>query len=63
MLLLKILGHDIWGKPMLILGIALLFIGVQFITIGLIAEVIMRTYFESQHKTPYRIRRVSNVGE
>lgn len=63
MLLLKILGHDIWGKPMLILGIALLFIGVQFITIGLIAEVIMRTYFESQHKTPYRIRRVSNIGE
>ncbi len=63
MLLLKILGHDIWGKPMLILGIALLFIGVQFITIGLIAEVIMRTYFESQHKAPYRIRRVSNVGE
>ncbi len=58
MLILKILGHDIWGKPLLLLGILLVMGGIQFITIGIIAELQMRTYFESQRKKPYRIRRV-----
>ncbi len=58
MFVLKVLGHDIWGKPLLLLGILLVMGGIQFITIGIIAELQMRTYFESQHKTPYRIRRV-----
>jgi len=58
MLVLKILGHDIWGKPLLLLGILLVMGGIQFITIGIIAELQMRTYFESQHKKPYRVKRV-----
>jgi glycosyltransferase involved in cell wall biosynthesis len=58
MLLLKILGHDIWGKPLLLLGILLVMGGIQFITIGIIAELQMRTYFESQRKKPYRVKRV-----
>jgi glycosyltransferase involved in cell wall biosynthesis len=56
--LLKIFGHDIWGKPLLMLGILLVMGGIQFITIGIIAELQMRTYFESQHKKPYRVKRV-----
>ena len=62
MLLLKILGHNIWGKPLLLLGILLVMGGIQFITIGIIAELQMRTYFESQRKKPYRVKRVIYTG-
>ncbi|MDA3930770.1 MAG: glycosyltransferase family 2 protein [Prolixibacteraceae bacterium] len=62
LLILKILGHDIWGKPLLILGVILLLAGLQLITFGLIAEMQMRTYFESQNKKPYRIRKIEKVG-
>jgi glycosyltransferase involved in cell wall biosynthesis len=58
LLILKILGHDLWGKPLLLLGILLVVAGIQFITTGILAELQMRTYFESQHKTPYQIRQV-----
>ena len=58
MLILKILGHDIWGKPLMMLGILLVLGGIQFITIGIIADLQMRTYFESQGKKPYRVKRV-----
>jgi glycosyltransferase involved in cell wall biosynthesis len=53
----KIMGHDIWGKPMLFLGVLLIITGIQLITIGIIAEQLMRTYFESQNKKPYNVRR------
>jgi glycosyltransferase involved in cell wall biosynthesis len=55
---LKILGHDIWGKPLLILGLLLVIAGIQFITIGIVVEIQMRTYFESQQKRPYKVRNV-----
>lgn len=58
LLILKICGQDIWGKPIMILGLMLLLAGIHFVTIGLVAEMLMRTYYESQRKTPYRIRRV-----
>jgi len=63
MLILKILGHDIWGKPLLLLGILLVMGGIQFVTIGIIAELQMRTYFESQNKKPYRVKRVIAAKE
>lgn len=56
LLVLKLLGEDIWGRPILILGITLLLGGIQLITIGIVAELIVRTYFESQNKRTYRIR-------
>ncbi len=59
LLILKIYGQDIWGKPLMILGLMLLLAGIQFITIGLVAEMQMRTYYESQQKTPYRIRKIT----
>lgn len=54
----KIMGHDIWGKPMLLLGILLLIAGIQLITVGIMSELLMRTYYESQQKRPYKIRKV-----
>jgi glycosyltransferase involved in cell wall biosynthesis len=58
LLVLKILGHDIWGKPLLILGLILLLGGIQLITIGILAEISVRTYFESQNKKTYTVRKV-----
>jgi glycosyltransferase involved in cell wall biosynthesis len=62
LLILKILGNDIWGKPILLLGILLVMGGIQFVTIGIIAELQMRTYFESQHKKPYRVKQVLSTN-
>lgn len=58
LLVLKILGQDIGNRPLLSLGIILTFIGIQLITTGFIAEFIMRTYYESQNKKPYIIRKI-----
>ena len=57
------MGNDIWGKPLILLGILLVMGGIQFITIGIIAELQMRTYFESQHKKPYRIKKVTQIKD
>lgn len=56
LLALKIMGEDIWGRPILILGFMLILAGIQLITTGIIAEIIVRTYFESQDKKTYRIK-------
>ena len=58
LLAVKLLGHDIGGRPLLSLGVILTFIGIQLITTGFIAEFIMRTYYESQNKKPYIIREI-----
>ena len=42
--------------PMLIFGVLLLFTGIQFITMGLLGELVIRTYHESQKKPIYVIR-------
>ena len=42
----------------MILGMMLLFGGIQLITVGLITELQMRTYYESQNKRPYKIKQV-----
>jgi glycosyltransferase involved in cell wall biosynthesis len=60
LLVLKIMGQDIGGKPLLILGLMLLLGGIQLITIGILAEISVRTYFEAQNKKTYTIRRVFN---
>ncbi|MBS1730924.1 MAG: glycosyltransferase family 2 protein [Bacteroidetes bacterium] len=56
LLILKIMGQDIWGKPLLILGLMLLLGGIQLITIGILAEVSMRTYYESGTRKTYQVR-------
>jgi len=58
LLILKIFGEEIGGRPLLSLGIIMTFIGIQLITTGFIAEFIMRTYYESQNKKPYIIKKI-----
>lgn len=58
LLVVKIMGEDIWGRPLLILGVSLVLGGIQFLTLGIIAELIMRTYYESQHKKIYNVKEV-----
>jgi len=60
---LKIAGQDIWGKPILILGLILLLGGIQLITIGILAEINIRTYFEGTNRKTYQVRRVFNGQE
>ncbi len=62
LLILKILGQEIGGRPLLVLGITLVLGGIQLITIGIVAELIVRTYFESQDKKTYRVREVYQGG-
>jgi sulfite exporter TauE/SafE len=45
-------------RPLLLLGILLIFTGVQLVTIGLLAEMQARTYHESQNKPTYAIREI-----
>jgi glycosyltransferase involved in cell wall biosynthesis len=54
----KILGQDIWGRPLLLLGIIMTIGGIQLVTTGFIAEIMMRTYYESQDKSTYRIKEI-----
>ena len=46
------------GKPLMILGLILLLGGIQLITIGILAEVNVRTYYESQNKKTYQVRNI-----
>jgi len=49
-------NEAIGNRPLLLLGILLVFTGVQLITLGLLAELQARTYHESQDKPTYVIR-------
>ena len=53
---LKIVGEDIWGRPILLVALILLLGGVQLITTGILSEIIIRTYFESQDKKTYTVK-------
>ncbi|MCB0346857.1 MAG: glycosyltransferase family 2 protein [Bdellovibrionales bacterium] len=58
-----IIGLPIGGRPMLMLGSMLVLIGLQFICFGLLAEVMVRTYHESQNKKIYTVREVLRGGK
>jgi glycosyltransferase involved in cell wall biosynthesis len=53
-------GTWMTGNPLLLLSAMLALIGVQFISQGLIGEMMTRTYFESQGKPSYSVRTVLN---
>lgn len=56
---LKLLGHqDIGDRPLLLLAILLVILGVQFLSMGVLGELIVRTYFEAQDKPIYSVRDV-----
>ena len=60
LLILKLMGQDIWGKPILILGLIFLIAGIQLITFGILAEINVRTYFEGTNRKTYQVRRIFN---
>lgn len=51
-------GIPLGDRPLLLLAILLIFAGLQFITVGLLAEIQTRTYYESQNKPTYTIRAI-----
>ncbi len=52
------LGQSIGNRPLLILAVLLVVAGVQLFSFGLLAELLMRTYHESQGRPIYRVREV-----
>ncbi len=48
--------NKIGDRPLLQLSVLLMVLGVQFVSTGIVADMIMRTYHESQHKAIYFIR-------
>ncbi len=55
-----VLGESIGNRPLLLLAVLLVVIGVQLVTMGLLGEMITRTYYESQNKTIYVVREIVN---
>jgi len=51
-----ILGHSIGSRPLLLLSVLLIILGVQILVMGLLAEVLARTYHESQGKPIYTVK-------
>jgi glycosyltransferase involved in cell wall biosynthesis len=51
-------GEHMIRSPLLLMSMMLFILGFQSILMGLIAELLARTYHESQHKTTYTVRRV-----
>jgi glycosyltransferase involved in cell wall biosynthesis len=50
------LGQDIGNRPLLMLAMLLVIVGVQMLSMGLLAEMVMRTYYEAQDKPIYVVR-------
>lgn len=55
-------GQEIGGRPLLLLGVLLILIACQFVTLGLLGELLVRTYHESQGKPIYVIREILDEG-
>ena len=63
LVLLKITGHSIGHRPLLIISVLFILAGLQMFTVGIVTELLTRIYFESQDKKPYVVRRTLNVEE
>jgi len=55
--------QSIANRPLLLLGILLIFTGIQLVTLGLLAEMQARTYHESQNKPIYVIREIRETAK
>ena len=61
LLVVKVLGEDIGNRPMLMFALILGIAGVQLFSFGLLSELLMRTYHESQNRPIYRIREIQGA--
>ncbi|MFZ5996915.1 MAG: glycosyltransferase family 2 protein [Nitrospirota bacterium] len=55
-------GVNIGGRPLLLLGVLLIIVGVQFVGMGLLGEMLVRVYHESQKKPIYAIKKIFGPG-
>jgi glycosyltransferase involved in cell wall biosynthesis len=53
-----VFGAPLADRPIVLLGILMVVVGVQFVSIGLLGEMLVRTYHESQTKPVYRVREI-----
>ncbi|MCJ7545949.1 MAG: glycosyltransferase [Deltaproteobacteria bacterium] len=57
----RIIWGGVWISPMILISFLFITMGVMFILLGLIAEIIIRTYHESQKKPIYAIKSTMNL--
>jgi glycosyltransferase involved in cell wall biosynthesis len=57
-----VFGHDIGGRPLLLLGALLTLIGVQLLATGVLGELLTRIYHEPQGRRQYVLRREERAG-
>ncbi|WP_041374925.1 glycosyltransferase family 2 protein [Prochlorococcus marinus] len=62
LLAIKLMGEDIGNRPLLTMAVVLGLTGVQLFCFGLLGELLMRTYHESQGRPIYRIRATLRGG-
>ncbi len=51
-------GNPLGGRPLLLLGVLLIIVGIQLIGMGLLGEMLVRVYHESQNKPIYVIKKI-----
>jgi hypothetical protein len=51
-------GQSLSNRPLLLLGILLIVVGIQFVSMGLLGEMMVRIYYETQQKPIYWIREI-----
>jgi hypothetical protein len=56
----RIIWGGIWISPMILISFLFVTMGVMFVLLGLIAEIIIRTYHESQGKPIYAVKSMIN---
>jgi hypothetical protein len=56
-------GALLSNRPILWLGVMFVILGMQFLFFGLLAEIQMRTYYESQGKSIYVTREIIRHGD
>ena len=59
----KIIGNEIGDRPLVFLGVLFVVMGIQFYTSGIIIDLQMRTYFESQKQKPFKIRKIHQPNQ
>lgn len=59
-IILRLSGTHLVQTPLPTVGAMFIIVGFQFVLFGLIAEVLMRTYYEAAHSTPYSIKDIIN---
>jgi glycosyltransferase involved in cell wall biosynthesis len=60
---LKLSGESVGGRPLLSLGFFCLMGGLQFLTTGVLAELLIRIYYDGRHAQPYHARARVEPGE